>query len=221
MTYCSQLLDTTLETADLRDSISTSLALCKQNNQLHLPVLDGASFVGLLSLDDLEEAEDHNAEVGTLSSFFIKPFVRSSDHFLQALRVRTKFFVNLVPVVNEENDWEGAIVDEKLLDNLSKLTGVSDSGSIVVISMPIHDYAPGEINRLVESNDAMLMHMNSLQDHHTGQMQVVLRINKEEVSDLIATFQRHEYNVLYYYGEESYDNSLQQNLDHLFNYLNI
>jgi hypothetical protein len=87
--------------------------------------------------------------------------------------------------------------------------------------MPIHDYAPGEINRLVESNDAMIMHMNSQQDPHSGTMQVVLRINKEEVSDLIATFQRHEYNVLYYYGDESYDNSLQNNLDHLLNYLNI
>jgi hypothetical protein len=52
-------------------------------------------------------------------------------------------------------------------------------------------------------------------------MQVVLRINKEEVSDVVATFQRHEYNVLYYYGDESYDNSLQNNLDHLMNYLNL
>ena len=135
--------------------------------------------------------------------------------------MRTKFFVNLVPVVNAEYEWEGAIVDEKLLDNLSKLTGVSDSGSIIVISMPIHEYAPGEINRLVESNDAMIMHMNTLQDHHTGQIQVVLRINKEEISDLVASFQRYEFSVLYYYGEETYDNSLQQNLDHLLNYLNI
>jgi hypothetical protein len=27
--------------------------------------------------------------------------------------------------------------------------------------------------------------------------------------------------VLYYYGDESYDNSLQNNLDHLMNYLNL
>lgn len=221
MTYCNQLLDTTLETADLHDSIGNALALSRQYNQQHLPVLDGNLYMGLVSLDDLEEAEDQHVEVGTLSSYFIKPFVRSSDHFLQALKVRSKFFVNIIPVVNEENEWEGGIVDEKLLDNLSKLTGVSDSGSIVVLGMPIHDYAPGEINRLVESNDAMIMHMNTLQDHHTGHLQVILRINKEEVSDLIATFQRHEYTVLYFYGDETYDNSLQQNLDHLFNYLNI
>ena len=53
------------------------------------------------------------------------------------------------------------------------------------------------------------------------QIQIILRINKEEVSDVVSTFQRHEYQVLYYYGEESYNNSLQDNLDHLLNYLNI
>lgn len=221
MTYCSQLLETSLNTADLRHSISHALDLSKENKYQHLPVLDGNKYVGLIGIDDLEEAKDHSADLISLEPFFTKPFVRSADHFLHALRIRAKYFVDVVPVVNEENEWEGAVGDEKLLDQLSKLTGVSDSGSIIVLSMPLHDYAPGEINRLVESNDAMIMHMNSHQDPHTGIMQVVLRINREEVSDLIATFQRHEYNVLYYYGDESYDNSLQSNLDHLMNYLNI
>ena len=221
MTYCSQLLETSLNTADLRDTISHALELAKENRYQHLPVLDGAQYVGLVGVEDLEEAQDASAELISLQPIFTKPLVRSADHFLQALRMRAKYFVDLIPVVNEENEWEGAVGDEKLLDNLSKLTGVSDSGSIVVLSMPLHDYAPGEINRLVESNDAMIMHMNTQQDPHSGVMQVVLRINREEVSDLIATFQRHEYNVLYYYGDESYDNSLQNNLDHLLNYLNI
>jgi hypothetical protein len=63
--------------------------------------------------------------------------------------------------------------------------------------------------------------MNTIADNHAGTIQVVLRISKEEISDVVATFQRHEYTVLYYYGEETYDNSLQNNLDHLFNYLSI
>jgi hypothetical protein len=52
-------------------------------------------------------------------------------------------------------------------------------------------------------------------------MQVILRINREDISDVVASFQRHDYTVLFYYGEEHYENSLQSNLDHLLNYLNI
>ena len=174
----------------------------------------------MVAFDELEDT-DSQAEVISIQHRFIKPLVRTGDHFLQALRVRSKFHIDQVPVVNENNEWEGVIGTIKMLDQISLLSGVSASGSMIVLEMPGHDYAPGEINRLVESNDAMIMQLNSIQDQHTGMMQVVLRINKEEISDVVATFQRHEYQVIYYYGDESYDNSLQKNLDHLMNYLNL
>ena len=220
MTYCSQLLETSMITVDLHDTIGHAMERMDAAKQEHIPVLDALQYLGMVSFDELEDAPPAE-EVITLQHRFIKPLVRTGDHFLQALKVRSKFFVEQVPVVNERNEWEGVIGSTKLLDQLSMLVGVSEPGSLVVLEVPRHDYAPGEINRLVESNDAMIMQLNSIQDNHTGIMQVVLRINKEEVSDIVTTFQRHEYNVLYYYGDESYDNSLQNNLDHLMNYLNV
>lgn len=220
MTYCSQLLESTMITVDLHDSVSHAMEMMDEARIEHIPVLDGLQYLGMVAFDELEDAES-TAEVISLQHRFIKPFVRTGDHFLQALRVRTKFYIDQVPVVNEHNEWEGVIGMAKMLDQISLLSGVSESGSMIVLEVARHDYAPGEINRLVESNDAMIMQLNSIQDQHTGMIQVVLRINKEEVSDVVATFQRHEYNVLYYYGDESYDNSLQNNLDHLMNYLNL
>lgn len=220
MTYCSQLLETTMITVDLHDTVGHAMELMDASKLEHVPVLDALQYLGMVSFDELEDAEPA-AEVVSLQHRFIKPLVRTGDHFLQALRVRAKFFVEQVPVVNERNEWEGVIGSIKMLDQLSILVGATETGSLIVLEMPRHDYAPGEINRLVESNDAMIMQLNSIQDNHTGMMQIVLRINKEEVSDIVATFQRHEYNVLYYYGDESYDNSLQNNLDHLMNYLNV
>jgi len=220
MTYCSQLLESTMITVDLHDTVSHAMEMMDEARIEHIPVLDGLQYLGMVAFDELEDAES-TAEVISLQHRFIKPFVRTGDHFLQALRVRTKFYIDQVPVVNEHNEWEGVIGMAKMLDQISLLSGVSEPGSMIVLEVARHDYAPGEINRLVESNDAMIMQLNSIQDQHTGMMQVVLRINKEEVSDVVATFQRHEYNVLYYYGDESYDNSLQNNLDHLMNYLNL
>ena len=52
-------------------------------------------------------------------------------------------------------------------------------------------------------------------------MIVTLKVNKIEVSDLIATFQRYEYNVKNYWGEEQYVSELKLNYDHLMAYLNI
>jgi len=220
MTFCSQLLETSMITVDLHDTVGHAMELMDAAKLEHIPVLDALQYLGMVPFDELEDAEPA-AEVISLQHRFIKPLVRTGDHFLQALRIRAKFFVDQVPVVNERNEWEGVIGSIKMLDQLSILIGANETGSLIILEMPRHDYAPGEINRLVESNDAMIMQLNSIQDNHTGMMQIVLRINKEEVSDIVATFQRHEYNVLYYYGDESYDNSLQNNLDHLMNYLNV
>lgn len=220
MTYCSQLLESSMITVDLHDTVSHAMEMMDEARVEYVPVLDGLQYLGMVAFDELEDT-DPNAEVISIQHRFIKPLVRTGDHFLQALRVRSKFYIDQVPVVNEKNEWEGVIGTAKMLDQICLLSGVSASGSMIVLEVPRHDYAPGEINRLVESNDAMIMQLNSIQDQQTGMMQVVIRINKEEVSDVVATFQRHEYNVLYYYGDESYDNSLQNNLDHLMNYLNF
>lgn len=220
MTYCSQLIETNLPTIDLHDKVEQVLQEMEKSKCSSLPVLDGVQFLGTIDEEDLMDVSPE-AEIIAFQHLLIKHTVRPGDHFLQALRIKSKYFLTVVPVVNEKNEWEGLIDNEKLMDAISSMIGAAETGSLVVLEMPRTDYAPGILNRLVESNDAMIMQMNTITDNHAGTIQVVLRISKEEISDVVATFQRHEYTVLYYYGEETYDNALQNNLDHLFNYLSI
>ena len=220
MTYCSQLIDNTFVSVDLHDKISLAIESMEAQQCRHLPVMEGNLFLGMIGEDDLLDA-DSTDEISSLRRFFINAFVRSGDYFMQALKVRSKFNIDCVPVLNEKNELEGLVGIGKMLDQISNVTGVNGSGSMLVLEINRFDYALGEINRLVESNDANIMQLNTVMDPASEQIQIILRINKEEISDIVATFQRHEYQVLYYYGEESYNNSLQDNLDHLLNYLNI
>lgn len=220
MTFCSQLLNASFPTFDLHDTVSHVREMMDMQHTEYAVVLDGLHYKGIVELFDLEEA-DATLELISLESYFINAHVKSNDHFLQALRIRTKFNIDIVPVLNEKNEWEGAIESDKLVDQTALLVGASSNGAFIVLEIPHHDYAPGEINRLVESNDCMIMQLNTIADPVNGLLQIIIRVNKEEISDLIATFQRHEYTVLYYYGEEAFDNTLQNNLDHLLNYLNI
>lgn len=220
MTFCSQLLDTSFQTFDLHDTVSHALEMMDMHHAEYAVVLDGLNYLGLLDIVDMEEA-DPSSELIILEQYFIKAQVKTNDHFLQALRVKSKFNLDIIPVLNEKNEWEGIIKADTLLEQTFQLLGASTTGAFIVLEIPRIEYAPGQINRLVESNDCMIMQMNTMTDPVMGMMQVVIRVNKEEVSDLIATFQRHEYNVLYYYGDEAFDNTLQNNLDHLLNYLNI
>jgi len=220
MTNCSQLADQQINAIEIHDSVSSAIAVLEKLDLRHLPIVDDKLYAGLISADDLYDAEPTDA-LQTLERYFIKAFVRTNDHFTMALRTRSKFNIDFVPVINEKNEMEGTVNSEKMLDEITKMTGIVDHSSLIVLEVSRVDYALGEINRLVESNDAMIMQVNTIQDPMSDHLQVVLRINKEDISDIIATFQRHEYTVLYYFGEESYANELQSNLSHLLNYLNI
>jgi hypothetical protein len=108
-----------------------------------------------------------------------------------------------------------------MLKKASEFMNVKDPGGLIVLEMENANYSFSEISRLVETNDAQITQLNTSTDPQTGLMQVTIKINKTEISDIVATFQRYEYNVKYYFGEEMYENELKSNYDNLMNYLKL
>ena len=185
-----------------------------------LPVVDADHYLGMLREEDLID-EDASLPIGNFSDLFSGVAVRSQDHFLVAVKLSHVYDLPLVPVANEKQEWEGVIVQSDLFRQLAMLTGAEEFGSMLVLEMERKEYAPGLMNRLVESNDALITQLNTWYDTATQLMTVVIRINKEEISDVVASFQQHGFFIRYYLGEEMFRNELQSNLEHLLNYLNI
>ena len=77
------------------------------------------------------------------------------------------------------------------------------------------------MNRLVETNDAYITQLNTYTEPDTGLVVITLKVNKIEISDIVATFQRYDFVVRYYFGEETYANELKENYNHLLSYLNM
>jgi acetoin utilization protein AcuB len=218
--FCGQLISADILIQGLHDPVGMVLHQMEDMKLRHLPVSDDDKFLGLIAEDDLDDESD-DTPLDKLQDYFIKSFVKATDYFLVAVKLSHIMQLDLVPVLNEKNELEGVITRDTLFKELARMTGSADYGSLVVLEMEKSDYSVGEINRLVESNDAVITQLNTWSDNTTHLMTVILRINKEEISDIVASFQRHEYIVRYYMGEELFRNELQSNLDHLMNYLNI
>jgi len=128
----------------------------------------------------------------------------------------------VVPVVNNENELLGTFTYTDLLKKAAEFMNLSEPGGLIVLELESNQYSFSEISKIVETNDAQITQLNTAPpDPDTGLMQVTIRINKPEVSDIVATFQRYEYNVKYFFGEELYANELRTNYDNLMNYLKI
>ena len=129
--------------------------------------------------------------------------------------------LSLIPVVNEQLELLGVITTTVLLYQLSRFVGTEEKGGLIVLEISKRNYSFGEISRLVETNDALITQCNTFIEAETGLVIITLKVNKIEVSAIVATFQRYEYIVRYYFGEEAFLNELKDNYNHLLAYLNV
>jgi acetoin utilization protein AcuB len=216
----NQLITNHYPTVDPDDKVSLALQLMDDFDILHLPVVDNNKYLGLISKDDLLDVDDAGVLQFLLHDLLVKS-VKQSEHFLSALKLASVNSLSLVPVVNNEMEWVGAITCQELLKAATMYTGAEEPGAVIVLEMERKSYSFGEISRLVETNDAHITQFNTYSESETGLLVVNIKINKLEVSDIISTFQRYEYSIRYFIGEEHYENELRYNYDHLMSYLKI
>jgi acetoin utilization protein AcuB len=215
----SQFLHTGFPSVQLTDKISFALQLMDDYDVQHLPVVNEEKCVGLIAKSDALDA-DENHPVAALETQLIKVFVKEEDHFLNALKLFADAEITLIPVVNENQEIRGVITSTTLLKNISHFLGTQEPGGLIVLEIDKRHFSFGEISRLVETNDAYITQLNTTLITDT-QILVTIKINKAEISDIVATFQRFDYQIRYYFGEEQYANELKENYHHLMAYLNI
>ena len=205
----------------MEDTVQLAKEIMTDQHLAHLPVVSENKLLGCVSEDNLLDAATDEAPVGSLQAFFSQVSVQGSAHILDTLHICSEFQLTLIPVLSVESEFLGSITAQDLLRHTERIIGAGDPGAIIVLEMDRVNFAFSEIIKLVETNDAQVTQLNTYGDPLTSTFYVTLRINKLEVSDIIATFQRYEYKIKYYFGEEQYENELRSNYNHLMNYLSI
>lgn len=204
-----------------KDPVFRALQLMDDCNTMHLPVVEQEKYLGIVSEGDLLNADDDTHLLETLMNGVNRLKVNPSGHFTEAVQLANEYGLAMVPVAEADLQWVGGILSADLLKFAGHLIGADEPGGIIVLEMEKRNFAFSEIYKLVETNDAQITQLNTYFDNNLGVMYVTLKLNKFELSDIVATFQRYEYHVRYYFGEEQYENELRNNFDNLMNYLNL
>jgi acetoin utilization protein AcuB len=216
-----EIISSAIPSLHLNDPVSQALDLMADFHVTHLPVVIEDKLAGLVSEDDLLNVENDETLLAQLQPSFSKIAAHADGFFYEAVQLVNENGLTLIPVVAGEEEYAGSIIATDLLKQLGRTAGVNDLGGIIVLEMDKISFSFTEISKLVETNDAQIIQLNTFKDGTSGNFYITLRINKAEISDIVATFQRYEYQVKYYFGEELYENELRSNYDHLMNYLNI
>jgi hypothetical protein len=120
-----------------------------------------------------------------------------------------------------------------LNDQLSDL-GISDSmdaslsfminqggmGAILVLKMSDRDYAPSQISRWIEENDAKILGL-LIGYADQGMINVNIKLNTSSVKNILATLSRQNINVEQVFMADDYDENDTKAYDVVFKFLDL
>ena len=217
----AELINTSIPRLQLQDTVSKALRLINDFRVTHLPVVSADKYLGMISENDLLDIDDLKATMELLQEDFLRASIKENVHFLTAVNFSNQFETTIVPIANVSNDFIGVITLPDLLKTLGNFSGATEIGGIIVMEMERVKFSISEISRIVESNEATLLHLNTTTNPETGLLTVTLHLNKKEISAILASFERYEYDVIYDFSEEKFEDNIDINYKHLMNYLDI
>ncbi len=202
------------------DTAEYALALMDDMKLKHLPLLNEHLYVCLVSEKELLAMPDALSPVGDSALF--APAVREDGHLHEVLTLMSRYGLTVLPVISPEGVYLGAITRDKLVDALTGLCNAEAAGSVIVLELLPQDYALSEIARIVESNNAHILSLFSILDKDTGRLQITIKIDLEDASPVIRSFERFNYTVLYHFMNRGMvDDLLQQRVSELLYYMNM
>lgn len=216
----AELIKNTIPYLKTSDTVQQALDLMHEYHVSDLPVVINNKSAGILNEADLEDAAP-DALVETQMPLIEPVKVVASDFFLAPLKMMYQRQISVLPVVKEDGEYIGVIAADDLLKAAAHYNAATEPGGIIILQMAPNNFSISELGRIVESNDARIIHLNTWTDPSNGQLMIAIKINKTDLQDVLASFERYEYNVVQYFGENLSEEELRLNFDHLMNYLNI
>ena len=207
-----------LRTSDTGD---TALGIMADFFIQHLPIVNNEQLLGLISETDILD-QDQGEAVGSYQLSLTRPYVKDGDHIYEVLRVLHEFKLTIVPVVDAEDNYLGMITQADLLRFFAQTGSFTEPGSILVLEMSRRDYSLAEISRIVESESAAVLscYVTSALSEDNN-IDVTIKINRQEIARIIAAFERYDYRIKASFQETEYFETLKDRYDSLLNYLNV
>ncbi len=218
----SELLSDIVVPLKTSDTVETAISMMDEFKVSHLPIVNNTSYLGLVSDVDLESGmDDLDTPVGNIKLSLSRPMISGNQHVYDVIRMMSEHHLSLLPVVDQEENYLGSVSLESLKDKLAGLASVQQPGAIIVLEMSQNDYILSEIAQIIESNDARVLSMYLHSKIDSTNMEVILKINKQDLSGIVNTFNRYNYTIKASYGEEEDPDDLKDRYDSLMNYLNV
>lgn len=206
-----------LQTSDTGDE---ALAMMQVYHVHHLPIVNFELLLGVLSEEDILIHEVQDA-IGSYRLSYVRPFCYENEHLFEVMTKMGRYQLTIIPVIDKNEKYLGVVTMENLLQYFANHFSFAEPGSIIILETTKGNYSLAEIARIAESEDVSILSsfINSIQD--TNKIYITLKLNRQEIQSLKATYERFGYEVSASFSEIEHHDGLKERYDSLISYLNI
>lgn len=203
------------------DTVRKALERMNEFKLYHLPIVNEVQYLGLVSEEELMEARDMEIAIGALPVKLLNTFTFDNAHIYEVIRLFSELQLSVVPVLDQQKNYLGIVSINNLLNFTANLYSVSEPGGIIVLSISNRNNSLAHMAQIVEADNAQILssYINTFPD--STRLEVTLKINKTEISAIVAAFERYDYEVKAVFNNSSHDDDSMDRFDSFMNYLNV
>jgi acetoin utilization protein AcuB len=188
----------------------------------HLPIVNNREFLGLISDKDIYNLNLADEPIGNHKLSLFSPFVQMDQHIYQVIEIVSRLELTVVPVLDGEKNYLGMITLNDLLQRFAELSALKQPGGIIELELNSNDYTLTQIAQIVEGNNAKILSMYLSSTEDSMLMTVTLKVNTTDITSIIQTFNRYNYQVKASYMEsDELEGLLKNRYDAFIKYLSI
>lgn len=216
-----QLISPIIPTLSPLDTGNKALVLMEENNLDQLPFVVDEKYMALVRENDMLDWGKPEAALSTAGFLNYRPAVFASGHPFEAMRIAHQQNLSIVPVVDNENTYLGAITRDSLLSYITEKSGLDNPGGIIVLELDPRNYSLHEIARVCENEDVLIISTQLFTNRMTGKLEITIKTNRTSLEAVCASLERHNYKVKEVYGELGNKDDLLGRYNLLMNYINM
>ena len=204
------------------DNVQKALDWMSNLRIKQLPVAENGQFIGILTEEQVLDEDDKSILIGDIDIYLDDVVVKPYQHFYDIMKVASINDCDIVGVIGNQNEYLGVVDVKDTIGIFGQMNAMQGPGGILVIRLNERDYSLQELSRLIEENEAKILSLNlSTDDKSVEKVRITLKLNISDMSFIIATLERFNYEIIATFQESELKNDNRENLGLLMKYLNI
>jgi len=188
----------------------------------HIPVVNDNQYLGLVSDKLIYDLNLNEVVLETVLDKLDTTHAHKDQHIFEVAILMYNLKLSVLPVLDDDHYYIGSITLYDLARRFAKLFSLQEIGGVIVLEMNEYDYSLTEISKIAESNGYRILSIFLDRKSGTHALDVIMKLDKDELSALIQAFMRYNYTVKAVYLDQSMLSDLyMERYEQFMKYMNL